>query len=865
MRGGANGGPSELGNHSLAANQYFWFPVNAYGNGTKLKFTISASDIVDIMVMNQQQFASFKVNGSTSAIYRNVVSNLTETVALPSGGKYYLVVFNDQLLASVNVDVDYGTIPVDIYGVRSSVPVPTGIADYGIENSSGTYLAYEQAASSVTGSATLNSVAAYNSTAPTLTADPYGASLQLNVVLRLNTTSGQRVYWLQNVLEMLTNTDTGEFVDNIWNVSAPDARLDDARIAGNGGVQPAENTNAYLFSAGEFTYLTPLNVRMPIAVSRTGNAAVIAFSYAESSGAQPPGPASNYDMVTITEDHPILDAALIVSGFEKTPGGIFYDAEFVFGGEVNGEATTFTSMNSTLEVSYTLTDGSVAAPRSAFEFGGDTAEAAYNLQTTQVRGAYVVGLGRISFSQDYIQSYGPGPTARVPLTVSYSISDGTAPSTPPTLTFVVNGTQHSVTLGTTPTTYSVDNGSTWTVTSTLLGKSGERWFYPGASGGSATTAQTLALVYYHQYLVSATYTISGGGQPGPPSLTSTADGTKFESPLRLQNFNFWLDSGSNWTVTNPLNGSTPSQRWFASTGNSGTVSAGLAIDPIYVNQFSVTLHLDIVGGGAAGNATVEGTVFGVSSPLQVGRLGIATWLDAGSSLTIGQLTTGSTASERWVTNSSALTVTASFTASLAYQHEYYVRVQTTAPSGTSVSPDSGWFGAGSTVKLNASTDLPWMFERWTGVGASSYSGPDAMATFALASPANETAVFYPGIEISAGEGGRVSYTAGPTTGTVQPGSSVVAFVPPGTSVVLTALPDFLRSLSGWSGLVSGNSQTTTVSVRAPSEVSATFGLNLEELGSIAGVAVVLLVVAAVAMGRRRRRRPTRETFTGVPR
>ncbi|TRM85542.1 thermopsin, partial [Sulfolobus sp. A20-N-G8] len=55
---------------------------------------------------------------------------------------------------------------------------------------------------------------------------PYGASLQLNVMLMANTSEGNLYYfWLQNVAEFLTNESRMNFVDNIWNATNPFAGI----------------------------------------------------------------------------------------------------------------------------------------------------------------------------------------------------------------------------------------------------------------------------------------------------------------------------------------------------------------------------------------------------------------------------------------------------------------------------------------------------------------------------------------------------------------------------------------------------------------------------------------------------------------
>ncbi|MDG6971663.1 MAG: thermopsin family protease, partial [Nitrososphaerota archaeon] len=72
--------------------------------------------------------------------------------------------------------------PINIYYGYSAEPVPTGIADYGILNSSGTLSSYTERATAVTGTAVIGSMQSTIANPPQ-GSSPYGAGLQLNVVM----------------------------------------------------------------------------------------------------------------------------------------------------------------------------------------------------------------------------------------------------------------------------------------------------------------------------------------------------------------------------------------------------------------------------------------------------------------------------------------------------------------------------------------------------------------------------------------------------------------------------------------------------------------------------------------------------------
>jgi len=77
----------------------------------------------------------------------------------------------------------------------------------------------------------------------------------------------------------------------------------------------------------------------------------------------------------------VQSAYYYVDGNDSTPIGTYYDAELVFGGEGNAEATNFTQMNATLGLYYFNSSSSQITPfPSYYSFGGDTGESADNLE-----------------------------------------------------------------------------------------------------------------------------------------------------------------------------------------------------------------------------------------------------------------------------------------------------------------------------------------------------------------------------------------------------------------------------------------------------------------------------------------------------
>ncbi len=140
-----------------------------------------------------------------------------------------------------------------------------------------------------------------------------------------------------------------------------------------------------------------------------------------------------------------------------------------------------------------------------------------------------------------------------------------------------------------------DSGTTYSYQSQLSGStSSERWSTPSATG-TVPAFGTIFTVYYHQYLLTADYSVSYGGSPSAPMLTGTALGSKVGNNLLTQPFQVWLDAGSSFSITNPLGGSTLTERWLASQV-SGTINNSASLSFSYYHQYFL-----IVEGGSGGS------------------------------------------------------------------------------------------------------------------------------------------------------------------------------------------------------------------------------------------------------------------------
>jgi hypothetical protein len=445
-----------------------------------------------------------------------------------------------------------------------------------------------------------------------------------------------------------------------------------------------------------------------------------------------------------------------------------------------------------------------------------------------------------------------------PLTFSYSVSGGSTGSVSPTLAYVSNGVPLTATLNATAVTYNLDQGSTWSVSQVLGGSSStERWETVEATTGTASSAQTIAFVYYHQFWVVFVFSVIGEGTGySAPSVTYQSFGsseTLVASPTPIPQ-GVWADAGSHYSYGDPLPGSSSSERWN-SDGASGTVKGAGALTATYVRQYSVVVEASFTGSGIFPSVELRSTSYGL--PL-LGTVVLGTnsfWLDANASYSMPQ-TISLSQGERWATNGTTTgTVSGPLSIALDYQYEYYVSIGLNNPDGGTISEASGWYLPGTSLQLTATPSSGWQFEGWSGFGSPSSAGG---LDLVLGGPFNSTALFYPGITVIADGPVSVSYQDGSTSGTVSAGTRTVVYLPPNSTLSVRASPaPFLYSFTGWSGANTSNNPSTSFLVNVPEAVTANSSYSYSDIAIILVVAILILLGVILAL------RMTKDTVTGI--
>ncbi len=511
----------------------------------------------------------------------------------------------------------------------------------------------------------------------------------------------------------------------------------------------------------------------------------------------------------------------------------------------------------------------------------------------------------------------------------YSVAGGGAAPTAPTLSFVAFGSGSASPLFESPSSVWLDSGSTWSVPAALAGSTASERWQTASTYGAATTAQAVSLLYYHQYLVSFTSSVIGSGNaytlPSVSflSLGSIAKGTQS-----------WVDAGSAYNYTNPLQGSTAVERW-STPAPSGTISGAGTVLASYYHQYGFTLSFDVLGGGVYNDPRLNFTSFANTALAQVNATQGTFWLDSGTRWNVSGLLPSSSSSERWITQQASsgtvsapvqtqflyyhqylgtlnysikgsggsppvptlnytafdarvlsplpsspsgfwmdsasawyvplvlpggnqerwlsnvtgsLVASAPFQVDAQYTHQFFLEVGVSTSAGGRVANTNQWRDQGSQVVLNATAAKLWSFAYWQGATLFSYNGTSLPATLVVTGPANETAIFFPGLTITTDGMGSVAYSYGKINGSVPPASQAVVYPPPGRNVTVTAIPNTVETMfQGWTGALVDSNLQASVAISSPSLLHASFATDYNDIRTFAVAAIGVFLAACYVL------------------
>ncbi|MDA4136113.1 MAG: hypothetical protein OK449_03815 [Thaumarchaeota archaeon] len=462
--------------------------------------------------------------------------------------------------------------------------------------------------------------------------------------------------------------------------------------------------------------------------------------------------------------------------------------------------------------------------------------------------------------------------ATVPLTLSYSVVGGGVGYSAPVLHYVSEGTQVNATLSTSSTIYNADIGSEWNVTSSLSASvgsnaGGERWQTDQQTNGTVTAAHVMELAYYHQYQGLISYIVDGAATSAP-DFDFTAFGTPQNANTSSQPTAFWVDTGTQYGMTNPLQGSSSLERWVTEDAVNGTATSSFILMPAYEQQYLVSVRYSTIGGGnisSAGEVYFSAPSLGKEVTIAMTLGSQSLWLDAGAAYGLTQNVTltlpfsdGGGAgfyseAERWITNSTGGTVMEGLSIDPQYQNQYLVSLQPSPAAAGTLSVSGGWYDAGTVLQVTPASDSGWKLVTWTSATplAAPAMNPNGSISLEVNSPVNDTAVFYPGLTITTAANVVISYSyaSGAASGTISQGSMVV-YVPPSGIKLSASASSFLSSFGGWSGVSSSSGPSISITLTSPASISARSTYDYLDIAIILGAVILLIAVVATLASRR---------------
>ena len=433
------------------------------------------------------------------------------------------------------------------------------------------------------------------------------------------------------------------------------------------------------------------------------------------------------------------------------------------------------------------------------------------------------------------------------VTFAYSVVGGGTASVPPSVQFTSFGAPLQGSQGW------LDAGTPYNFTNPLGGSTAsERWFTPTPSAVTSG-AGMVSEVYYHQYAFALDFTVSGGGTYDNPRLSFTSLGSPAVAQVNATTQTAWIDFGAKWNMSALLPNSSPTERWVTNQVSSGTALAPVTGEFLYYHQFLGTLSYSIRGaGGSPPVPSLNYSSLGTPTLVSLNRTANAYWIDSGSFWGVPIALPGHQG-ERWLSNVTAPVITyAPFSQDAQYAHQFYVEVGVNTPAGGHVANIDQWEDQNASVVLNATPALKWSFAYWQGATAFSYNGTTRLPALTVSGPANETAIFFPGLTIFADSQGSVAYSYGTINGTVPSGSNATVYPPPGRNVTLLAIPNTVEvKFDGWTGEVVGTqlpsvlayNLQTSVSINSPSVVHATFATDYNDIRTFVIASLVVFIAA----------------------
>jgi hypothetical protein len=363
-----------------------------------------------------------------------------------------------------------------------------------------------------------------------------------------------------------------------------------------------------------------------------------------------------------------------------------------------------------------------------------------------------------------------------------------------------------------------------------------RWVVHTAESLTALRPADVSLVYYEQYPMSVSFTVSGGASPSGPVINGTSNGQVVATQLYPGAPTTWLDTGSSYSVSPLLLGSTSVERWSTASNTTGVANGPTNINLTYYHQVLVEFSYSVAGGGSIPSPNATLFSFGKQSLIPLGPAQRSIWADFGTVLALPGSFPGSSPSERWELGSaSSMVLTSPETLSLVYYHQFLVpTAYSVSGGGTPTLPMLSGFELGASFNSSVTTGNSVWLDAGSAWEASAVVQGGVGERWAAVGSTNGFVGGSTAISISYEHEFYVTIAASPRgSGTLTQGSWVGA----GESATISESPEEGWAFAGWRGMgqgsYSGSDQTFSVTVSNPIQETASFdvGFAVQVMGA----------------------------------
>jgi hypothetical protein len=313
--------------------------------------------------------------------------------------------------------------------------------------------------------------------------------------------------------------------------------------------------------------------------------------------------------------------------------------------------------------------------------------------------------------------------AQYQVPAQYAVADGSNPSATVLLSGSQNGSSSTWPLTNSAQQIWLDEGTTWTVSNPVPSTpTNESWSANSGTSGTVSNTTVVNPTYYHQYRMTLYYSVSGDGAGyAAPTFNANQYGSPIGQTLTTTATNYWFDSDSPWTITNPLTGSNASERWRTIQSTVGTIAASQSMAFTYYHQYKMTLYYSLQGGGSPTAPTFTANQYGSSAGQSLNITATDYWFDSGPWSVTNPLG-GSSSSERWQAGPPTSGNTSAQTTDFAYYHQYNLTV-TATPNDALGGAFRATYTQNGAVILNQQHTTTW--NSWADSGTTAtVSSPD---------------------------------------------------------------------------------------------------------------------------------------------